>query len=96
MQLYKFDGEVFFCDMSAKRMQVFVEDLETGKKYKPVITSKNKKFNYFYNRRTTSKKPSNGFYFTAKMQYGYGVESLRNVVIYSDEYFIDKFAELLI
>lgn len=94
MYYYQFTGEVFICNNSGTRIQPTIINLESGSTYKPIVTSKSKHFNKFWNSSLTKKK----FYFTGFLCSAFPSWNLhlRNVKVYSDEEFIQNFSEYMI
>lgn len=98
MEIYKYTGELFICDMSGNRVQPTIIHLKTGEKLLPIMTTKNKAYSKFHNKsRWVAKrtKAKYGFYFSAQYIEGW-TDYLKNIKIIPDEEILEKYPEELI
>lgn len=100
MKYFHFTGETYNGSNRSGRMQVYITDLETGREYKPILTSRNKSWNKFCKyskKRYIDNQKDIGFYFTGNINFSSSVAgSLRQIVIYDKDEFLLKFAEFII
>jgi hypothetical protein len=92
MRYFRYDGEFRFTGKSG-RIQVTIFDLQTGEKFMPVVTNKNKAYSRFINySKLVSSIPQTGFYFTCIFSNtGLAIKSAKIILDRND--FISEYAE---
>lgn len=97
MKYFEFTGELYWCGGNDRRVQPTIIDLQTGQRYKPVMTRKNKAWSKFINNSSFVRSNDRlGFYFTGVLAERSPC-TLKSVEIYfAKDAFYDKFAEHLI
>ena len=94
MRYFRYDGEWRYTGGSGSRIQVTIIDLQSGEKYMPAITNKNKSYGRFINHSKWVGTTQDGFHFTCVFREGLWVQGLHKVQIYLNENeFKEKFAE---
>ena len=95
MRYFRYDGEFRFTGKSG-RIQVTIFDLQTGEKFMPVITKRNKAYSRFINySKLVTSIPQTGFYFTCIFSNTGLVIKTAKIILDKNE-FQNEYAEYLI
>ena len=95
MRYFRYDGEFRFTGISG-RIQVTIFDLQTGEKFMPVITTRNKAYNKFINySKLVPSIPQTGFWFTCIFS-NTGLQIKTAKIFLEKDVFVSEYAEQLV
>lgn len=95
MRYFRYDGEFRFTGKSG-RVQVTIFDLQTGEKFMPVITTRNKAYCKFINySKLVTSIPQTGFMFTCVFS-NTGLQIKSAKIFLDKDEFISEYAEQLV